>query len=683
MAQIYVRFPSGAAASTSASVGPTGSTAPTSATEVGFVDGSGNLQPFSGTNAGSGPNVTVTSSSLPAGSATAANQVTQEATLTSIQANQTNGTQHTIVDSSALPTGSATAANQATQISSLASILANQTNGTQIAQTTAPADVAPATQNITVQDTGSTTTAMANSQSFITGAPTAGSAASFTVSSKESVEVQVTGTWTGTLQVEVSLDGGTTWFTRGIKQSGVPYISTSFTNNFAGGQNVGGMSNMRVRATTAFTGTATVKIVESANVASVTVSNSLTLRDSTVQSISSTIKAASTAAVATDTAMVVAISPNNGVTANAGTNLNTSALALESGGNLGTIATNSGSISASGNLTTTSQSVVLNLTNQATTTITILGSYVGVLTFQFLEGDGVTWFSPATNGYPAISGLGPITFVQNTTGTWSFPNYAYKAVRVFANGMTSGTANVYITASPAVAFVKIIQDTAGNCNVTGNNNTNSVPLESIGIASAAITTTTTSATIIQAGGTSYMTSIPVTAVSGTLPTMSVVIQESADAGSNWYNVYTFPTITTTGNYNSPVLTFTGNRLRYVQTIGGTTPSFTRAISNCVSQQANYTVATGAILANKSGTTSATPSTSTQVMAANQTRRYLIIQNLSAVTAIYINFTAAADTTNSLQIAPLGSYVMESSVITTEAINVLSTGASIAYAAKEG
>lgn len=42
------------------SVGGTGITAPTSATEVGFVDGSGNLQPFSGTSTATGPNVTVT-----------------------------------------------------------------------------------------------------------------------------------------------------------------------------------------------------------------------------------------------------------------------------------------------------------------------------------------------------------------------------------------------------------------------------------------------------------------------------------------------------------------------------------------------------------------------------------------------------------------------------------------------
>jgi hypothetical protein len=43
-------------------------------------------------------------------------------------------------------------------------------------------------------------------------------------------------------------------------------------------------------------------------------------------------------------------------------------------------------------------------------------------------------------------------------------------------------------------------------------------------------------------------------------------------------VYDFPRITATGIYRSPVLKLTGNRLRYVQTVAGTTPSFTRSVN---------------------------------------------------------------------------------------------------------
>lgn len=180
------------------------------------------------------------------------------------------------------------------------------------------ANNAPATANVTIQDTASTTTAMANAQNYITGTPTTNSAASFTVASFESLEVLVTGTWTGTLSSEISMDGGTTWFTRGVKQSGASYIASTFTNNFSGGLNISGMTNYRVRATAAMTGTATVKVVQTLAPSSLTVTNPITIRDTTTQSVTTTVKAASTAAAAADTALVVAISPNNYIQASFG-----------------------------------------------------------------------------------------------------------------------------------------------------------------------------------------------------------------------------------------------------------------------------------------------------------------------------------------------------------------------------
>ena len=98
------------------------------------------------------------------------------------------------------------------------------------------------------------------------------------------------------------------------------------------------------------------------------------------------------------------------------------------------------------------------------------------------------------------------------------------------------------------------------------------------VASAAITTTATVAAITPTFGISYQVNIPVTAVTGTNPTMDVSIEESDDSGTNWYKVYDFPRITVAGIYRSPALPLIGNRVRYVQTLGGTTPSFTRAIN---------------------------------------------------------------------------------------------------------
>jgi len=96
------------------------------------------------------------------------------------------------------------------------------------------------------------------------------------------------------------------------------------------------------------------------------------------------------------------------------------------------------------------------------------------------------------------------------------------------------------------------------------------------VASAVISSTTTTAAFTPIAGMTYEVNIPVTAISGT-PTLDVNVEESDDSGTNWYVVYSFPRISATGMYRSPKLSLQGNRVRYVQTLTGTT-SFTRAIN---------------------------------------------------------------------------------------------------------
>jgi len=105
------------------------------------------------------------------------------------------------------------------------------------------------------------------------------------------------------------------------------------------------------------------------------------------------------------------------------------------------------------------------------------------------------------------------------------------------------------------------------------------------IASAALTTTTTTATLTPTFGCTYSVMMSVTAVTGTTPTLDVRVEESDDTGTNWFTVYEFPRITATGAYRSPQLTLIGNRVRYVQTVAGTTPSFTRSLNRLQSNSA--------------------------------------------------------------------------------------------------
>lgn len=101
------------------------------------------------------------------------------------------------------------------------------------------------------------------------------------------------------------------------------------------------------------------------------------------------------------------------------------------------------------------------------------------------------------------------------------------------------------------------------------------------IASAAITSTSTSAAIANNLGNGFQVNIAVTAATGTSPTLDVRVEESFDGGTNWVTLYEMQRITAIGSYNSPILRASGRHIRYVQTVGGTSPSFTRAITRNV------------------------------------------------------------------------------------------------------
>ena len=133
---------------------------------------------------------------------------------------------------------------------------------------------------------------------------------------------------------------------------------------------------------------------------------------------------------------------------------------------------------------------------------------------------------------------------------------------------------------------------AGSASVTQSTGINGTQWSAAGwaglvvtdIASAAITSTATSSTVIPGtvaniGTYAHEFNVVVTAVSGTNPTLDVAIEESPDNGTNWIRIYEFPRITSTGTYTSPLIRNThGSRYRYVRTVGGTSPSFTMALN---------------------------------------------------------------------------------------------------------
>jgi len=167
--------------------------------------------------------------------------------------------------------------------------------------------------------------------------------------------------------------------------------------------------------------------------------------------------------------------------------------------------------------------------------------------------------------------------------------FRYLRLRIVTT-LTGGSVQTFTRLSQnsfSQTIQNVSQATAGNLNatVTGTVAVSSVTSANMALpalitdsASSPITTSTTTSAIIPTFGTSYEVNIPVTIVSGTSPTLDVNIEESDDGGTNWFTVYSFARITATGIYRSPKLLLTGTRIRYVQTITGTSPSFTRSIN---------------------------------------------------------------------------------------------------------
>lgn len=170
-------------------------------------------------------------------------------------------------------------------------------------------DIVSGTITITAQDVGSTSTAGANGQVLLTGTPTANSTASLNVNGDSSFSCLITGTFTGTLQFERSLDNGATWTAVGAFAAGTAFAGSTTTLPGAFHGNCSSSNAIRVRATTAFTGTASVRLLAGAGTGTITVGNPVRIFD-TLNGAQVAVKQGNVASSSADNAMVVSLSPN-------------------------------------------------------------------------------------------------------------------------------------------------------------------------------------------------------------------------------------------------------------------------------------------------------------------------------------------------------------------------------------
>lgn len=140
-------------------------------------------------------------------------------------------------------------------------------------------DSRPPAGTITTADIASTTTTgLQDGAVLITGVPTAGSFFTLPTNGFSGLYTLVTGTWTGSLQFEKSLDGGTTWTPFGQHVDGTAGQETVITLNCSVRSAPAGATNVRLRAIAAITGTVNVQMNLGSADTVVTVTNAVSLK---------------------------------------------------------------------------------------------------------------------------------------------------------------------------------------------------------------------------------------------------------------------------------------------------------------------------------------------------------------------------------------------------------------------
>ena len=294
-------------------------------------------------------------------------------------------------------------------------------------------------------------------------------------------------------------------------------------------------------------------------------------------------------------------------------------------------------------LTTTSGTAATDLGGYRSASVQVTSTGTGGAFIFEASNDNVNFQAIPVYNQLILTGT-PITSAITVSASqliYTFPITArYNRLRI-STAITGGSIQAFSRFSQAgwtPAVVQVVSNTGANLNAnvstvaTVNTLTNGnlgFPGQITDVTSAAIVTTTTTAAYTPTYGTTYQINIPVTAVSGTSPTMDVEVQESRDGGTNWVAIYDFPRISSIGSYNSPMLPLTGNKVRYVQVIGGATPSFTRAINRL---QESFTGATFIRQIVDRTVSLTTLSSTTAVLNAEQeTKNVMLTINIGAAT----------------------------------------------------
>ncbi len=544
--------------------------------------------------------VSAASLPLPSGAATAANQVTELSSLASILANQTNTTQKTQV-TSIVPTSDVILSSSLTSLVSTISINVNglaeagiNISGTFVgniqAQGVPPGGGSPV--NLSTLQSGIWTTNPITATGFYKARALPGYA---------SMQVVFTSYTSGT--AAVTIEGSSIVASPMVSQANAAnlnatVVQSSGANLHVNVDNFPATQPVSAASLPLPSGASTdASITQSqGSVAPGTAGTKSTLIGGVFNTSLPTLTNGQQSAIQLDSSgRQIVMSP--GIPTSLGqqsaANSQPVALANENVQDLYTIGQSAQTATVNNILTTTAGTAPLDLTGYRSGSVQIVSTgTAGTFIFEG-SNDNVNFQTIPVYSQLILTGTPIVAAITATASSliYTFPvPMRYIRVRI-ATAITGGSIQAFSKFSQTSwipAIIQVAQGTAANLNVTVGSGTittvstvtssnSAIPGIIQDVASAALTTTTTTATFTPTFGASYSVVIPVTAVSGTTPTLDVQIQESDDTGTNWVAIYDFPRIVTTGIYRSPVLPLTGNRIRYVQTVSGTTPSFTRSV----------------------------------------------------------------------------------------------------------
>ena len=624
---------------------------------------------------------------------------------TTITVTQVTGTNlHTVVDSGTITANAGTNLN--TSALALDATLTNRTQKGQITDGTRDGTVKAASTAAAATDTALVVAISPNNTVAVSGITTStpladvSSTGTLTAAAQTVVlalagqsagTAQITGTWVGTITFEGYIDSLQTWTSINAVSASTSAPQTTTTTNGLYRLTPGGLTQFRANMSAFTSGSAVVTLKASVGVGGTFV-NQILPSKITDGTSTAAIKAASTAAAATDAALVVAISPNNTVpvsaaslplptgaatsalqstqdtsinsllkpastltavttvgsvtaitnalptganvigqvTANAGTNLNTSALALDAtltgrtqksqvtdGTRDGTVkaastaavATDTALVvaispnntvpvslttvstttdtSATGNLTALNSTVALTTNGVGTGIFEITGTWVGTITFQ---GSNNNFSTSQAISAVYLGGIQTQGSTTTTNGYFSVITAGFAKVQAIMTAYTSGTATVLANGSSADRIIVPVQGNPNNnqtlssqadTNVTGTISATDVLGGTPGGAGVLINTAPTASSFVAAavpGGTAQA-DIQITGTATGTYYFEGSMDSTTGSDGNWIatnyrqtgitNTVLGYSTTTAGIYRGAPSGFKYVRVR---NIGGTTPS---------------------------------------------------------------------------------------------------------------